>query len=273
MACYVQSCLFDGGDCRGAGVNKQECAKGCPINMVGDKWCMAKCNVKECNFDGGDCESQNTGNQGTTCDPGCQDSMLGNGYCDYECNTFNCQYDHGDCGSMAEHGTNSTLTSSGGATPALDSIPSTPQCQVMPPDLSFCEMPNGTSIMSTRGCLEADSTLKSKHVLTNMDNVLEAECFNTQAYFMCSRGCVLCAQGKAQPVCRNVCHDFKYKCANVKGVDVSRLDCNSDQYSDLLTCTKVASVSNPSNTGNSQFQHIFSAKSMLIALFIMALLS
>ena len=70
-ACNVSDCDFDGGDCRNASNSAAAgnlnpygrdsdgptpyCARGCPDNWLGDRFCDRNCNVPGCGFDATDC--------------------------------------------------------------------------------------------------------------------------------------------------------------------------------------------------------------------------
>eukprot|EP00362_Geleiidae_sp_MMETSP1317_P000952 CAMPEP_0201285592 /NCGR_PEP_ID=MMETSP1317-20130820/113556_1 /ASSEMBLY_ACC=CAM_ASM_000770 /TAXON_ID=187299 /ORGANISM="Undescribed Undescribed, Strain Undescribed" /LENGTH=396 /DNA_ID=CAMNT_0047611203 /DNA_START=7811 /DNA_END=9000 /DNA_ORIENTATION=+ len=121
--CNVESCDFDGLDCKDP---EEECSAGCKVGMVNDGTCQTACQVETCAYDGFDCEepyychgecdvrmindgkcdmeclTESCNLDGTDCDPcqkmGCPVGWDGDGVCNPECNVEECDWDRGDCG-------------------------------------------------------------------------------------------------------------------------------------------------------------------------------
>ena len=87
-------CNYDGGDCCGSCVVREQCSEcqcigghdgnGVSSPSIGDSVCNDETNNGACNYDGGDCCSIGTG-------------LIGNGFCNIESNNAECDYDGGDC--------------------------------------------------------------------------------------------------------------------------------------------------------------------------------
>ena len=94
-------CVFEEPVSREKFWKDDDCAPGCPWERIGDSWCEIACYSETCNWDGGDCdEKYGVAGEGdiSICAPGCQNSMIGDGNCDHTClRSSNCQNDAGDC--------------------------------------------------------------------------------------------------------------------------------------------------------------------------------
>ncbi|OQR84580.1 N-acetylglucosamine-1-phosphotransferase subunits alpha/beta, partial [Thraustotheca clavata] len=91
------------------------CNSGCSNIMLGDGVCNLACNVEQCEFDYGDCSCDKAEapvvaakwssacrvktlqTDTTTCAPGCSLNMLGDGKCQSACDFLQCGFDGGDC--------------------------------------------------------------------------------------------------------------------------------------------------------------------------------
>ena len=106
-------CNFDGGDCCGPCVNREQCyeciCKGGGVSTnawVGDGFCQDLTNNEECDFDGGDCCGSCI-NKKYCNDCKCLEEQVGevahnnaffaNGMCQDELNNEQCNYDGFDC--------------------------------------------------------------------------------------------------------------------------------------------------------------------------------
>ena len=59
-----EGCSYDGGDCCGSNVNKQDCTNcicyadmdcTAPLDLIGNGFCNDEANTAGCSYDGGDC--------------------------------------------------------------------------------------------------------------------------------------------------------------------------------------------------------------------------
>ncbi len=80
---------------------QQECSPGCTMGDLGNQVCDIACYVNACDFDRGDCDNERPEflqeELGKFCSPGCTVDDLGDGFCDTACNNSACEFDRGDC--------------------------------------------------------------------------------------------------------------------------------------------------------------------------------
>lgn len=78
-----------------------ECSPGCLTEVVGNGICDVACYFESCSFDGGDCAAMNKDEldkaMANMCSPGCNREDIGDGFCDVACQTPACNQDGGDC--------------------------------------------------------------------------------------------------------------------------------------------------------------------------------
>merc|ERR1712051_1013019 len=105
-------CSFDGGDCCGPCVNREQCSE-CKCKTghtnkitnarVGNGFCNDETNVESCDFDGGDCCGTCVNSKYCSeCDcigenPGIMNAFLDNEMCEDELNHGDCMFDGLDC--------------------------------------------------------------------------------------------------------------------------------------------------------------------------------
>lgn len=80
---------------------QDECSPGCLTEAVGNGSCDIACYFESCRFDGGDCASLDKDELDAAlanmCSPGCNQGDIGDGFCDAACQTEACGQDGGDC--------------------------------------------------------------------------------------------------------------------------------------------------------------------------------
>lgn len=90
-----------GGDVETPAEPQEECSPGCLTEAVGNGSCDIACYFESCRFDGGDCTSMNREELdkalANMCSPGCNREDVGDGFCDAACRTDACNQDGGDC--------------------------------------------------------------------------------------------------------------------------------------------------------------------------------
>lgn len=81
--------------------SQEECSPGCLAEAVGNGSCDIACYFESCRFDGDDCADMNREELDAAlanmCSPGCSREDVGDGFCDAACRTEACSQDGGDC--------------------------------------------------------------------------------------------------------------------------------------------------------------------------------